>query len=71
MFPNPASDVVNFSFENINSANAVITIYNNNGVVIDIVRNTTSYTIKDLPTGIYHVILTDGSFKQSKKLLVK
>jgi hypothetical protein len=71
MFPNPASDVVNFTFENINSTNAVITIYNNNGVVIDIVRNTSSYTIKNLPTGIYHVILTDGTFKQSKKLLVK
>jgi hypothetical protein len=71
MFPNPASDVVNFSFENVDSANAVITIYNNNGVVIDTVRNTSNYTVKNLPTGIYHVILTDGAFKQSKKLLIK
>lgn len=71
MFPNPATNVVNFSFENINSETAVITIYNNNGVVIDTVRNTSSYTIKNLPTGIYHVILTDGIFKQSKKLLIK
>jgi hypothetical protein len=71
MYPNPATNVVNFTFENVNEATAVLTIYNNNGVIIDTVRNASSYTLKNLPTGVYHVILTDGTFKQSKKLVVK
>ena len=71
MFPNPATDVVNFNFENVNIPTAVITIYNNVGAVIDTVRNTSSYTLKNVPTGIYHVVLTDGNFTQRKKLIVK
>jgi hypothetical protein len=71
IFPNPTSDVVNFSFGNIDAATLVITIYNNNGALIDTVRNTSSYNVKNLPTGIYYVVITDGTFKQSKKLLIK
>lgn len=69
--PNPASDVVNFSLKNIESTNLVITIYNNNGALIDTVRNTTTYHVNHLPTGIYYVVITDGTLKQSKKLVIK
>ncbi|MCC9070277.1 T9SS type A sorting domain-containing protein [Flavobacterium sp. F-65] len=71
IFPNPASDVVNFSFKNIDTTTLVITIYNNTGALIDTVRNTSSYNVKNLPTGIYYVVLTDGTVKQSKKLVIK
>ena len=71
MYPNPATALVNFTFENVNVANAVITIYNNSGDLIDTVRNTSTYTFKNLPMGLYHVILTDGTFRQSKKLFIK
>ncbi|MCV9930157.1 M43 family zinc metalloprotease [Flavobacterium sp. LS1R49] len=72
IFPNPASDIVNFSFKNINTDDAmVITIYNNNGALIDTVRNTFNYDVKKLPTGIYYVLFTNGSIKQTKKLVVK
>jgi hypothetical protein len=69
--PNPASDVVNFTFKNIESTNLIITIYNNAGTLIDTVRNTTSYHVNHLPTGVYYVVITDGTLKQSKKLVIK
>ena len=71
IFPNPASDVVNFSFKNIDTTTLVISIYNNTGALIDTVRNTTSYHVNHLPTGIYYVVFTDGTLKETKKLVIK
>ncbi|WP_070907767.1 M43 family zinc metalloprotease [Flavobacterium tructae] len=71
MYPNPASDVVNFNFANLNLADTKITIYDSTGNVIDIVKNTLSYPVNRLRKGVYIVVATDGSFTDTKKLLVK
>ncbi|WP_264531230.1 M43 family zinc metalloprotease [Flavobacterium sp. N502540] len=71
MYPNPASDVVNFNFANLNLADTKITIYDSTGNVIDIVKNTVSYPVNRLRKGVYIVVATDGSFTDTKKLLVK
>jgi hypothetical protein len=71
MYPNPATDVVNFEFSNLNAANIKITIYDHTGVVVAVLNNTVSYPVHQLRKGVYIVIATDGSFSESKKLLVK
>lgn len=71
LYPNPASDVVNFNFNNIDVTKVKITIYNSTGNLIDIVRNTTSYSVNTLRKGVYIVVATDGNFIEKKKLLVE
>ncbi|SHM58354.1 M43 family zinc metalloprotease [Flavobacterium saccharophilum] len=71
MYPNPASDIVNFNFSNLNTSVIKITIYDSTGVVVDVVENVTSYPVHRLRKGFYIVVATDGSFTASKKLLVK
>ncbi len=71
MYPNPASDVVNFDFANLDLASIKVTIYDSTGNVVDVVNNATSYPTYRLIKGVYIVVATDGSFTESKKLLVK
>jgi hypothetical protein len=71
MFPNPASDVVNFSFNNLDISKIKITIYDSNGGVMDVLENTTTYSVNHLREGVYIVVATDGNFIENKKLLVK
>ena len=72
MYPNPASDVVNFSFKNLNSTSIKITIYDSTGNLVDVLQNNvTSYPVNHLRKGIYIVVATDGSFTENKKLLIK
>ncbi|MCE6991755.1 T9SS type A sorting domain-containing protein [Dyadobacter sp. CY323] len=63
LFPNPASDYVNVSYEG-NEAEVLISIYNSNGQCLKTDVYKTAETIQvDLHTfspGIYHVMLTDG-----------
>ncbi|MNQ63700.1 Fibronectin type III domain protein [compost metagenome] len=71
MYPNPASDIVNFNFSNLNTSGIKITIYDSTGIVVDVLENVTSYPVHRLRKGFYIVVATDGSFTESKKLLVK
>ena len=71
MYPNPASDIVNFNFSNLNTSGIKITIYDSTGIVVDVLENVTSYPVNRLRKGFYIVVATDGSFTESKKLLVK
>lgn len=71
MYPNPASDVVNFNFANIDVAKVKVSIYNSTGNLVDVVRNTTSYSVNSLRKGVYIVVATDGNFIEKKKLLVE
>ncbi len=72
MYPNPASDVVNFSFKNLNASTIKITIYDSTGNLIDVLQNNvTSYPVNHLRKGIYIVVATDGNFTENKKLLIK
>jgi hypothetical protein len=71
MYPNPASDIVNFNFSNLNTSGIKITIYDSTGGVVEVLENVTSYPVNRLRKGFYIVVATDGSFTESKKLLVK
>ncbi len=71
MYPNPASDIVNFNFSNLNTSGIKITIYDSTGIVVDVLENVTSYPVHRLRKGFYIVVASDGSFTESKKLLVK
>lgn len=71
MYPNPASDVVNFSFTNLDVSKIRITIYDSNGAIVDVLENTATYTVNNLRRGVYIVVATDGNFIEKKKLLVK
>lgn len=71
MYPNPATDLVNFNFTNLNLASIKITIYDSTGGVVAVLENATSYPVYQLRRGIYIVVATDGSFTESKKLLIK
>jgi hypothetical protein len=72
MYPNPASEVVNFSFKNLNAASIKITIYDSTGNLVDVLQNNvTSYPVSQLRKGVYIVVATDGSFTENKKLLIK
>lgn len=71
MYPNPASDVVNFTFENIDVNKVKVLIYNSTGHLVDTVHNTTVYSLKYLNKGVYIVVATDGKFVEKKKLLVE
>ncbi|MBF4465538.1 M43 family zinc metalloprotease [Flavobacterium sp. LC2016-12] len=71
MYPNPASDIVNFNFSNLNTSGIKITIYDSTGGVVEVLENATSYPVNRLRKGFYIVVATDGSFTESKKLLVK
>ncbi|OCB78589.1 M43 family zinc metalloprotease [Flavobacterium crassostreae] len=71
MYPNPASDVVEFSFNKLNLDKITLTIYTINGVVVDVVKKPTSYSVAHLAKGMYIVVATDGNFTETKKLVVK
>lgn len=72
MYPNPASEVVNFSFKNLNAPSIKITIYDSTGNLVDVLQNNvTSYPVSQLRKGVYIVVATDGSFTENKKLLIK
>lgn len=71
MYPNPASDIVNFNFSNLSTSGIKITIYDSTGGVVEVLENATSYPVNRLRKGFYIVVATDGSFIESKKLLVK
>ncbi|URM39158.1 GEVED domain-containing protein [Flavobacterium anhuiense] len=71
MYPNPASDVVNFTFDNIDVNKVKVSIYNSTGHLVDTIHNTTVYSLKYLNKGVYIVVATDGKFVEKKKLLVE
>jgi glutamine amidotransferase-like uncharacterized protein len=71
MYPNPATDVVNFNFENLDTNKVRISIYNSVGILVDTLHHTTVYSLKYLNKGIYIVVATDGNFIEKKKLLVE
>ncbi len=71
MYPNPASETVNFSFTNMDTNKITTTIYNLEGAVIDVIKNPLSYSLKGLSSGMYLVVVSDGIFKQTKKLIIK
>ncbi|WP_278021407.1 GEVED domain-containing protein [Flavobacterium ginsengisoli] len=71
MYPNPASDVVNFTFENIDINKVKVSIYDSTGHLIATMHNTTVYSLKYLNKGVYIVVATDGKFVEKKKLLVE
>jgi hypothetical protein len=71
MYPNPAYDIVNFTFTNIDVAKVKVTIYDSTGNIVEELHNTTSYVLGHLRKGVYIVVATDGKFIEKKKLLVK
>ncbi|HLU84239.1 MAG TPA: M43 family zinc metalloprotease [Vicingaceae bacterium] len=71
MYPNPASDVVKFNFNNLDVSNMTLTIYQINGAVIDVVKGVSRYSVSHLAKGVYIVMATDGNFVATKKLIVK
>jgi hypothetical protein len=67
LYPNPANDLVNISFSDINNFNANITIYDIMGKVIksntvNNVSNNINYDVSDLSKGtyIFNIIFEDG-----------
>lgn len=71
MYPNPATDIVNFSFKNIEVSKVRIVIYNSSGALVSVINNTASFSVNSLIKGVYIVVATDGEFIEKKKLLVE
>ncbi|MBA6154785.1 M43 family zinc metalloprotease [Gelidibacter maritimus] len=70
MYPNPAVNLVKFSFKQ-NADEITLTIYNTNGVLIDRVKNASSYSVSHLAKGMYIIVVSDGQIFETKKLIVK
>ncbi|WP_157812158.1 M43 family zinc metalloprotease [Polaribacter sp. ALD11] len=71
IYPNPASDIVEFNFNNLDASKITLTIYNISGAVVDVVKNASRYSVNHLAKGMYIVIATDGNFVETQKLLIK
>jgi hypothetical protein len=71
IYPNPASNNVNFSLNNENITSGTLYIYNSFGKLIDVVRNQSNYSVGHLPRGVYIVKLVDNSVEITKSLIVK
>jgi uncharacterized protein (DUF1501 family) len=77
--PNPASDLVRFSFYLDHSSNVKLSLFNLNGnKVADIInesgyygRTEVSYDVSRLPSGIYIYKIETREFKDAKKLIIK
>lgn len=72
MYPNPTSDVLNFTFDkNVDLSKVQVHIYNFVGSLIKKFDRVSSLSVSNLPKGVYLVIVTDGKITESKKLIVK
>ncbi|MBE0660880.1 MAG: T9SS type A sorting domain-containing protein [Bacteroidales bacterium] len=75
MFPNPAAETVNLQFGEA-IVNGRIEIYNTLGTLVfsnEIGRNagTYSFDIRNLSSGLYHLIILNGSSKDQRKLMIR
>ena len=72
IYPNPTSDIVNFTFnKSINIPKVEIKIYTAAGTLVIHSKKTTSLSVKELPSGVYFVVFTDGTFVENTKLIIK
>jgi hypothetical protein len=76
LYPNPFTDYATIEFENKNSENYSIKIYNNLGQVVKIISNIITNKIKinreNLSSGIYFFQLkNDSGIRQTGKLVVE
>ena len=77
--PNPASDLVRFSFYLDHSSNVKLSLYNLSGKKIaDIIndagfygRTEVSFDVSRFPSGVYIYKIETREFKDAKKLIIK
>jgi hypothetical protein len=78
-YPNPAKDIVHFSFFIHRSANVKLTLFDNTGKkvanILDEYRyfgkSTIPFSVSNLPAGTYVYSIETSEFKMTKKLIVK
>ena len=76
VFPNPATDIVNFKLENLPQGNFNIQLMNANGTLvtnqsIDANKATGSFDVSKLAKGIYIIELSGNREKMSKRFVVQ
>lgn len=76
IFPNPATDIINVSFDFNKKRDISIHVVNMIGQVVltqnrtDLARGTFTLNVADLPEGIYLVQLTDGTKQTVQKIFI-
>ena len=77
LFPNPATDLLNISFEGLQAGESILTIYNMNGQQIT-QRNFGTQSgsaeiqmeLSNVPTGMYMINLQQGDYQINEKIQV-
>jgi len=75
VFPNPASDQLFIHTDNISGQNISVSIYNSHGGLIKQIKDlntefgTIDFDIKDLPLGLYHIIVMSESNNFTQKFI--
>ena len=77
LFPNPATDQLNISFEGLKAGQSILTIYNLNGQQIaqrnfgtQAGSSELQMDLSDVPTGLYMINLQQGDYQISEKIQV-
>jgi len=78
IYPNPASDFINISFDLKTDTKVKLEIYNGAGQLIDILseeqllpgKHSRNYNISGLPSGVYMVILKTKTGTETKKIII-
>jgi hypothetical protein len=71
LYPNPGSGIVNFSFNSESVLTGTVYIYDTFGKLVDVIKNQSSYTVSNLPKGMYLVKLVNNSIEETKTLIVE
>ncbi len=78
VFPNPAQDILNVSFESLVAQNVVINVINNLGQIVmtqnlgNVVgQRTVQMNVNNLSTGVYAIQISNGSSTQVERVTVK
>ena len=72
--PNPASNIINISFDNISNDQIIIEVYDllgrlNQSIISNVVNGKTSLDISELSRGIYIAKITSGSTVSVKRFI--
>ena len=74
LYPNPASDLVNFDIDNPNNADLTLTVYDVTGKIVKsetLQKNQTQINIKNLSKGIYLVEIKSKDWAGKQKLIIQ
>ncbi|ELR71172.1 Fibronectin, type III domain protein [Fulvivirga imtechensis AK7] len=71
LYPNPATNHVNFSIGSLESDNFSINVYDSRGELIDVIENKTYYATDHLKKGVYLMQLIKPSSTETSRLVIE